>query len=329
MKTSIGLKRFLTGLLAMFLAGSVKAEEAAPLSVLFVTGPDTHGWGVHDHNPSTAVLSDSLQEAMGDSVRIKVVWNAWPTEADFSQANVCVIYSDGWGRSVLKGVARLGQIERFMNAGNGVLRIHWATGSDPAEKAYHRMLFGGNMESDYSVHSTLWNQKFTLAKHPITSGMQPFELVDECYFYMRWADEERTGVMDILSAKPGPNFQAGSVTPKARASLQRDEPQTVAWAFNRPKGGRAFSYTGGHFHWDWANDNARKMILNAIAWAGGHTVPEGGWNSTRPTAERLLKVMADKGNKTNPDWTAEALQPLLDQLNLPGEKIDWRQPPFK
>ncbi len=323
------MKRFYFALMAISVMGAVMPKAAEPLSVLFITGVDTHGWGVHDHNPSTAALSESLQKAMGEAVQIKVVRNSWPTEDDFSKADVCVVYSDGWGRSVIKGAERTGQIERFMNGGKGVLRIHWATGSDPADNKPHRALFGGNMENGYSVHSTLWHQKFALGEHPITSGMKPFELVDECYFFMHWWDKERTGVADILSAKPGPTFKAGSVTPKARESLQRDEAQTVAWAFTRPEGGRAFSYTGGHFHWDWANDNARKMILNAITWAGGREVPEDGVNSPRPTAERLLTFMTEAQKKKNPGWTAEALQPLLEQLNQPGEKIDWRRPPFK
>lgn len=323
------MKRFLAGWLAVCLMVPVMAEDAEPLSVVFVTGPDTHGWGVHDHNPSTAVLSEALKDAMGDDVEIKVVWNAWPEEADFTEADVCVVYSDGWGRSVLKGEERLGQIERFMNAGKGVLRIHWATGSDPADNERHRALFGGNMEGDYSVHSTLWHQKFTFSEHAITVGMEPFELVDECYFFMRWVDDERTGVVDILSANPGPDFKAPSVTPKSRESLQRGESQTIAWGYNRPKGGRAFSYTGGHFHWDWANDQARKMILNAIAWAGGHEVPKDGLNSKRPTAERLLGVMEEKGKKRQRGWTVDALQPLIEQMNRPGEKIDWRRPSLK
>lgn len=328
-KTRIARKSFWAGLVVLSLAMPALSEEGRPLSVLFVTGPDTHGWGAHDHNPGTAILSESLEEAMGDSVETRVVSNVWPAESHFARADVCVVYSDGWGRSVLKGADRLGQIERFMNAGKGVLRIHWATGSDPAENERHRTLFGGNMERDYSVHSTIWNQKFELGEHPITSGMTSFELVDECYFFMRWADESRSGVVDILSARPEPGFKARSMTPKSSESLQRNDPQTIAWAFNRPEGGRAFSYTGGHFHWDWANDQARKMILNAIAWAGGEEVPDGGWNSPRPSAKRLLQAMEEAGKKTNPGWTAEALQPLLEQLNQPGEKIDWRRPPIE
>ncbi|MEM7557611.1 MAG: ThuA domain-containing protein [Planctomycetota bacterium] len=322
------MNRLLAALLALVLAGPVMAHDG-PLSVLFIAGQDTHGWGAHDHNPSSAVLSEALKDAMGDSVQIKVVWSKWPTKEELAKADVCVVYSDGWNRSVVKGEERLNQIENFMSAGKGVLRIHWATGSDPSENERHRRLFGGNMESDYSVHSTIWNQKFSLAKHPITNGMKPFELFDECYFYMHWVDEARTGVTDILSAKPGPDFKAGSITPASRKSLQNGDSQAVAWAYERPEGGRAFSFTGGHFHWDWANDNSRKMVLNAIVWASRHEVPSGGLNSKRPTAERLLSVMKERGHKKNPAWTAEALQPLLEQMNQPGGKIDWRRPPIK
>jgi len=43
-------------------------------------------------------------------------------------------------------------------------------------------------------------------------------------------------------------------------------PQVTAWAYNRPEGGRGFGFTGGHFHQNWQDDNARKLVLNAIEW---------------------------------------------------------------
>ncbi|MGC6459388.1 MAG: ThuA domain-containing protein [Akkermansiaceae bacterium] len=316
-------------LLMLGLLGTAKEKDEEPLKVLFVTGPDSHGWGAHDHNPSTAVLSEALKEVMGNKVQIKTIKDAWPTDEDFAAAHVCVFYTDGWNRSSLKGEARLAQIEKFMNDGNGVLRIHWATGSDPGEKERHRSLFGGNMESNYSCHSTIWHQKFALAKHPVSSGMKPFELIEECYFHMHWADEKKTGVTDILTGNPGADFRAGSVTPKCREALKRGEPQAVAWSFDRPKGGRAFSYTGGHFYWNWANDEARKMILNAIVWSGGREVPADGLESTRPSAQRMLELVEEAGKKKNPGWTAERLQPLLDDMNQPGKTVDWRRPQFQ
>jgi len=39
--------------------------------------------------------------------------------------------------------------------------------------------------------------------------------------------------------------------------------------------------------------------------------------------------MKERGHKKTPGWTAEALQPLLEQMNQPGGKIDWRRPPIK
>ena len=52
-----------------------------------------------------------------------------------------------------------------------------------------------------------------------------------------------------------------------RDLVARGVPQVVAWAYERPGGGRGFGYTGGHFHANWENDNARQLVLNAITWA--------------------------------------------------------------
>lgn len=88
-------------------------------------------------------------------------------------------------------------------------------------------------------------------------------------------------------------------------------PKRLPGPSTAPKGGRAFSYTGGHFYWNWANDQARKMILNAIVWSGARDVPAKGFDSSRPSAERMLELMKKAGKKRKPGWTAEGLQPVL------------------
>ncbi len=50
----------------------------------------------------------------------------------------------------------------------------------------------------------------------------------------------------------------------------------MAWAFERPDGGRGFGFTGGHFHKNWGNENFRKIVLNAILWTAKMEVPTGG-----------------------------------------------------
>ncbi len=52
------------------------------------------------------------------------------------------------------------------------------------------------------------------------------------------------------------------------------EPQVVAWAYERPGGGRGFGYTGGHYHANWDEPNARRLVLNAIEWTAGAAQPD-------------------------------------------------------
>jgi len=316
-----------TSIFALVLASLGPQSHAANPNILFVAGQDTHGWGQHDHNAGVDLLAKSLTEAMAKNVNIRIVRKAWPTPEDFTWAHTCVVYSDGWGRSLLKGKARLNEVEAFMNAGKGLVRIHWATGSDPADRERHRALFGGNMENGFSVHSTDWRQNFKLAKHPISSGVSPFQLFDECYFHMHWHGDDKKGIADLLTAVPEKGFRTGASSAVANASIARGDDQTVGWSFDRPAGGRAFSYTGGHYHFNWANDNLRKFALNAILWTAGGEVPDAGLASDRPTATYMLQLLGkhQSDGKRNPGWDPVVLADYLEHINRPNTSIHWRK----
>ena len=72
-----------------------------------------------------------------------------------------------------------------------------------------------------------------------------------------------------------------------RAAVAQGEPQHVAWASERPDGGRGFGFTGGHFHRNWGDDDFRKLVLNAIVWTTGDEVPQGGVEVGRATESDL------------------------------------------
>jgi len=74
-------------------------------------------------------------------------------------------------------------------------------------------------------------------------------------------------------------------------------PQTVAWAFERPDGGRGFGFTGGHFHKNWGDDNQRKTVLNAILWTAKAAVPAEGVTS-KVTPEELAANLDPKGKQS-------------------------------
>jgi hypothetical protein len=72
--------------------------------------------------------------------------------------------------------------------------------------------------------------------------------------------------------------------------LDKKIPQTMAWAFTRPGGGRGFGFTGGHYHRNWMNDDFRKLVLNAILWTGKIEVPVSGVVTTAPSESELIAV---------------------------------------
>ena len=65
----------------------------------------------------------------------------------------------------------------------------------------------------------------------------------------------------------------------------------MAWAAERPGGGRGFGFTGGHFHKGWANNDQRKLVLNAILWTAKADVPANGVESV--VTEEDLKQNLD------------------------------------
>ena len=106
--------------------------------------------------------------------------------------------------------------------------------------------------------------------------MKPFKINDEWYYHMRFRDDME-GVTPILTDLPPKQTVGGdgshSGNPAVREAIAKGEPQHMAWATERPGGGRGFGCSGGHVHWNWGQDQFRKLFLNAIAWTAGLDIP--------------------------------------------------------
>jgi len=211
-----------------------------------------------------------------------------------------VVYCDGGsGHPLLQG-DRLKAIGDLMNQGVGLILIHYAV-EPTREKGQAEFLdwIGGAFEIHWSVNPH-WTADFvSLPEHPITRGVTPFTLNDEWYFHMRFRDDMQ-GVAPILSAIPPPsttkrNDGPHEGNPVVRALVARRAPQHVAWAAERADGGRGFGVTGGHFHRGWANDDFRKLVLNAILWTAGMDIPADGVTS-KVSPEQLEKNLDPKGS---------------------------------
>ena len=81
-------------------------------------------------------------------------------------------------------------------------------------------------------------------------------------------------------------------------AVEAGEPQHLAWAYQKPGGGRGFGFTGFHDYYNLTNDGFRTLLLNAVAWVAGLEVPAGGVISKTPTREELDALMREAHSPT-------------------------------
>ncbi|MEK6247992.1 MAG: ThuA domain-containing protein, partial [Planctomycetales bacterium] len=262
--------------------------------VVFLAGVDSHSRGSHEHNAGCQVLATALNENMPE-VHATIYQDGWPSDPTaFDNANTIVMFADGGpNHPVLK---HLEQVDELNKKGVGIVCIHYGV-EVPKGPAGERFLdwIGGYFETDWSVNPK-WTANFKeLPDHPISRGVGPFSLRDEWYYHMRFRDGMK-GVTPILSAMPPKetlNHKDGthSGNPDVRAAVDRGDLQHTAWASEQEGRGRGFGFTGAHFHRNWADENFRKVVLNAITWTSGAEVPQDGVSSASLSEEDLDSLL--------------------------------------
>ncbi len=238
--------------------------------IVMVAGTPSHGPGSHEFNAGTKLLKKCLDDVPG--VVATAYYNGWPTDPTaFDNADTILLYMDGGGRHPVIQRNRLAEIDQLMKRGVGMCCAHYAV-EVPKEKGGPDMTdwIGGYYETDYSINPH-WDAKFSdLPRHPVTRGVHPFTINDEWYYNIRFP-EGNSGIEPLLVATPPDRTRR---TEAAKSHPGRAE--IVAWAVERPDGGRGFGFTGGHNHVNWGNDDFRKLVLNALLWTAKAEVPTDG-----------------------------------------------------
>lgn len=272
-------------LAALAPAALAKTPDGKSLIVL-IAGKPSHGPGEHEHNAGVQLLAKCLGQG-AQNAAVKVHLNAeWPDATELSQADTVLIYSDGGGGHPMLQGDHLTSLRKEMDRGCGFVCLHYAV-EFPADKGGPEALdwMGGFFEADWSVNPH-WTANYkSYPKHPVANGVKPFSSNDEWYFHMRFRGDGKGTLTHVLqdvppdstmSRKDGPH----EGNPTVRAEVAAKKPQTTSWAYERPNGGRGFGFTGGHFHKGWANDDQRKLVLNALLWTAKADVPANGVEST-------------------------------------------------
>lgn len=267
-----------------------KTSKKNKKQIVLIPGRDSHGPGEHEHLGGCVLLAKLLNEHVPGAEAI-VTEQGWPVDTTIlDKADVIVMYSDGGGAHA--ALPHLQHLDRLMKKGVGLINIHYAVEVPKGEAGdYFLKWIGGYFEIHWSVNP-FWTAKFEqFPKHPITNGVQPFEVRDEWYYHMRFAKDAKN-ITPILQLLPPASTLDRADGPHegnkdVRAAIAKGEPQVMAWAYERPGGGRGFGFTGAHMHESWKVDGFRKIVVNAIAWTAKIPVPEKGFDTPAPTQKEM------------------------------------------
>jgi type 1 glutamine amidotransferase len=248
----------------------VQPTDPSLTKIVIVAGRTSHGPGDHEFFAGSAILMNMLKQTPG--VFPVMARDGWPRDAakTFADAKAVVFYMDGGGGHPIIQKEHRDIVAKLMEKKVGFVNLHYAVEYPKNQSDHILNWLGGYYETGFSTNPH-WVGKFEkFPQHPITRGVKPFEIRDEWYFNIRFRPE-MAGVTPILSATPPDNVRG---TEDAKKHPGREE--VVAWAFERPDGGRSFGFTGGHTHKNWGEENFRRLVVNSILWSANVEVPKDG-----------------------------------------------------
>ncbi len=274
------------------------AFQQAPKGVkriVFVADTAPHGpRGNHEFLAAAIYLARTINATYPDTHAVVYTKAKWPK--DLTNVDSIIVLLNHGGSAVNPAV------EAAIAKGAGFMAIHYGVEVDKGKQGQQYLKWlGGYFEPFWSVNPW-WTPEFkNIPKHETTKGVKPFTINDEWYYHMRFVDDMK-GVTPVLSALPPLNTIKGNGkessshggNPAVWDEVTQGKAQVMAWAYDRPDGGRGFGFTGLHKHDNLGNDNMRTLLLNAVAWVSRLPVPQNGIQSRALTRDDL-EALIDEG----------------------------------
>lgn len=228
--------------------------------IVLIAGSNRLKPGEHEYAAGSAVLFDLLKQTPGVAPVFAVDWPKSPET--FASAKAVVFYFDGGSKhGNIKG-DHFAEIQKLAKAGVGLVHFH-QTADYPKDFGDRvRELTGGAWEPGYSQRAH-WVAEFKeFPDHPIFRGVTPFKIDDGWLSKIRF-NSDRKGLTPLLRTAKGQTNPSG-------------DDAIVAWAYERPGGGRSFTWTGGHLHVSLADEAYRRFLTNGMLWSAGVEIPTAG-----------------------------------------------------
>jgi len=233
-----------------------------------------------------------LEHAEGvGPLRAEVV-HKWPEEKNvLNNAATIVFIGDIFPGETMENSDKIkADLAAMMDRGCGIVCVHYATGlrkEHVAEDGDHPLLrwLGGYFATGGCTHHRSVARVCTATlvpgqvDHPVLRGWKAFTFDDEPYW-------------NNYFGKEGP---ADNVTSLVTTMLPADNPkkETVAWAVQRPDGGRGVGIVVPHYFRNWQLDDLRTLVLNCICWTARLDIPPAGVKATLPDLSTFQPDSAD------------------------------------
>ena len=260
----------------------VPPPDAKLAKIILLAGGPSSKTMAHEYFAGCALLQQWLKQQPG-------VWPVmardWPKNEQLLDGAKCVVYfGDGGGKQPFVEPARWAKLTKMLDGGGGLVLLHQAMdfpkGPD-GDKV--KDWLGGVFRSDIGCRGH-WDMDLKpTSDHPVLQGVKPFAAPADGWLYnLHFADKGFTPLI------------IGQVPDKSRTSADakqhngRDE--VIAWAHQRPDGGRGFGFTGADLHKSWSYPSQRTLVLNGILWAAKLPLPKNGVSVELAEADLSLNL---------------------------------------
>ncbi len=255
--------------------------------VVLIAGPASPKMksGEHEYFAGCAALASLLRQTPG--VFPVIVRDGKPANPlTLKGAKAVVLFVEGADVHAIVKHGLAADLDTLAKAGAGIVHLHSAIDYPKDFHERSKAWSGAVWEKGHSLRAHWVTTLDGQAEHPATCGVGAFPIDDGWLWKLRFVDGLK-GVTPLMRTvnpadAPGKTSAADSV---------------VAWAYDRPAGGRSFAYTGGHLHASLKSESYRRFLVNGILWSAGREVPAGGAPVALTDAELLRHYDAKPAKK--------------------------------
>ena len=245
-----------------------ESGDAKLAKIVIIAGSPSNKAGQHEYFAGCAMLAEWLRKTPG--VDPVLAAEGWPrNEQIFAGAKAVVVFADGGIKLPFLVPERWGKMKALIAGGAGLVMLHQAVDVPEANAEELKSWLGAAWTKDIGCRGH-WDMEFTpAAGHPSLRGVEPFAApLDGWLYNLHFAEK---GITPLLS---------GAVPDKSRttvdAKAHTGRAEVIAWAYDRPGGGRSFAFTGCDLHKNWQVESQRRFVVNGILWSAGIEVPATG-----------------------------------------------------